>query len=444
MGSRCPSSSSLSSSTWECGYGAIRPISSYDLAVLVASAIAVTGLLAICSDLLLGQFNFIAPTVKSARYLSRASELRANHSTSWSWAPYDAYLLVPPAIALSYVLIVAGRRPKVGTAQLFIGLTGALQLAAFMFLQFLSSFQALEMYYFSSVLWSSVNIMLAVSVAEVTRPFLSRGVAEDSDDSAPERQAAGTVRMARWIAGAVPALLVLAVALAYEGTDKAGLHIRSMTWAWGAVVAVILIAAAIVGRLTIEWRSARHRSGTGRLAHHLASAGAAVVMIGAALILTTAPPGRHGQLADTVYDPAPPYAKALGGNDSAYVARYIVLSELPGFVGHAAYRGEALLTWAPSSEFGELLGPMGIYHNAITWASRTFPVLGRKGVRKIESWRAAQVLIMSLTGRNFAQAVRSLARFKPDVVRRAILHHGSYHLHVWLVDLGRYLRRTST
>ena len=37
-----------------------------DTALLAASAILITGLLAVCSKLLLGQFNFITPTVKSA------------------------------------------------------------------------------------------------------------------------------------------------------------------------------------------------------------------------------------------------------------------------------------------------------------------------------------------------------------------------------------------
>jgi hypothetical protein len=413
-----------------------------DVTVLVMSAIAVTGLLAICSDVLLGQFDFITPTVKSARDLSTASALRANHSASWSWAPYDTYLLVPPAIAVSYVVVVARRWRDIGTTQLFVGLTGVLQLGAFAFLQFFSSFQALEMHYFSSVLWSSVNIMLALSVAELTRPI---GVADGSHSSTPERRAAGAVKLARSTAAAVPTLLVLAVALAYEGAYQAGLHLPEMTWtSWGAAVAAIAVAAAVVGRRTIEWaRPARYRRGPARLAPRLVSAGAAVVMIGAALVLTVAPPTPHGPLANTVYDPIPSYPKALGGNDTAYVAEYTVVSELPDFVGHPAYRGESLLTWEPRKEFGDLLGPMGLYHNAITWVSETFPVLSPNGVRKIERWRSPQVLIMSLTGRDFAQAVRSLARFHPAVVRRGVLSHGWYHLHVWLVDLRRYQRQTT-
>jgi hypothetical protein len=164
-------------------------------------------------------------------------------------------------------------------------------------------------------------------------------------------------------------------------------------------------------------------------------------MTGAALILTVAPRVPLRPLPNTVYDPPPAYANALGGSDTAYVAEYTVVSKLPGFVGHPAYRGELLLTWEPQSEFGDLQGPMGIYHNAITLLSETFPVLSPNGAGKIEAWHANQVLLMSLTGQDFAKAVRSLARFHPVVVRHGILSDGRYHLHVWLVDLERYLHR---
>jgi hypothetical protein len=39
-----------------------------------------------------------------------------------------------------------------------------------------------------------------------------------------------------------------------------------------------------------------------------------------------------------------------------------------------------------------------------------------------------------------AAAVRSLARFDPTVVRRAVPAAGCHHLHVGLIDLGRFLR----
>jgi len=415
-----------------------------DIALLAASAIVVTGLLAVCSKLLLGQLNFITPTVRSARSLSTATALRADHSAGWGWAPFDPYLLVPPAIVLSYFVVVGRRRwGDIGTAQLFVGLTGALQLATLVYLQFFGTFQALEMHFFSSLLWSSVNIMLTVIVAEVTQPVLRRGFPVGWDDGTVKPWAAGVARLVRWTAGAVPALLVLAVALAYEAADRAGLAVPAMTWApWGAVLAVIVLAGAVLGRLAIDWsRSADDRRRAEWLAPgRLLSAVAVVIIIAGALVLTVAPPTKHTSPADTVYDPTPAYAKALGGNDTAFVAQYKVISQLPAFVGPARYPGEILLTWEPQGQFGNLLGAMGIFHNAFTWVSQSFPRLDRIGVQQIRGRRAAQVLLMSLTGRHFAGAVRSLARFRPVVVRRGILSQGSYRLHVWLVDLRRYLR----
>jgi hypothetical protein len=426
-----------------------------DVAVLVGSAVVVTGLLAICSKLLLGQFDFITPTVRSARSLSTASALRANHSASWSWAPYVTYLLVPPAIVLSYFVVIARRRSRdIGTIQLFVGLTGALQLATFVYLQFVGSFQALEMHYFSSVLWSSVNVLLAMTVAEVTRTFLASRVATAPEGASAERRGADPAWFTRSIVRAVPALLVLAVALAYEAAVRAGLAVPAMTWArWGFALAAIVLAGAAVGRLTIEStrRADDRRTATRTALWRVGSAVAVVLIVAAALTLTVAPRGAHGRLAHTVYDPPPAYAMALGGNDTIYVDKYRNLSALPGFVGAPAYKGEILLTWAPHGQFGDLLGPMGIYHNAFTWVSKSFPKLDLAAVTKINAVRAAQVLLLSLTGRHFAQAVRSLARFQPVVIRRTILSHGSSHLHAWLVDLQRYLgepvaprRRSST
>jgi hypothetical protein len=285
--------------------------------------------------------------------------------------------------------------------------------------------------------------MLAVIVAEVTQPFLRRGFAVGWDDGTLKPWAAGAVRFARWSAGAVPALLVLGVALVYEAAVRAGVPVPAMSWVpWGAFLAVIVVAGAVVGRMTINTsRTADDRRRAEWLAPgRLSSAVAVVIITAGALVLTVAPPTKHTAPTDAVFDPAPAYAKALGGNDTAFVAQYKVISELPGFAGPAKHRGEILLTWEPQGQFGSMLGALGIFHNAFTWVSQSFPVLDRVGVQKIERLRAAQVLLMSLTGRHFAAAVRSLARFRPLVVRRGILHHGSYRLHVWLIDLRRHLR----
>jgi len=59
---------------------------------------------------------------------------------------------------------------------------------------------------------------------------------------------------------------------------------------------------------------------------------------------------------------------------------------------------------------------------------------------EIEHRHAAQILLMSVTGNGFAQAVHSLAQFEPHVAKRAVLADGEVRLHLWLVDLGSYLR----
>jgi len=275
--------------------------------------------------------------------------------------------------------------------------------------------------------------MFAIVLAELARPLLELGRAQRSSTSATGRLEPGRGRAARWVVGGIPALIVLAVALAYEADP----HVGAKTWPRGALaVAAILLAAAVVGRLAIAWS---HPATSRLAAGGVISFAAIAVVTGAALILTVAPGKPHPPLANTVPHPAPAYAQALGGSATEYIDKYAVESEVPGFVGDPTYRNEVLLTWEPNRDFGELLGPMGIYHNAFLWVSGRFPVLGKNGARKIESWHVAQVLMMSLSGKHFAQAVRSLTPYQPVVVRRAILAHGSYHLHAWLVDLRRYL-----
>jgi hypothetical protein len=272
------------------------------------------------------------------------------------------------------------------------------------YLQFFSSLQTLEMHYFSSMLWSSVSLVLALTIAEVARPALGR--------------------LAR---GALPALLLIAVALVYEGALKLGWTPPAMTWAPGGAILVALVAAAaLVGGLA------------GRSA--VVAAAAIFVLAGTSLVLTVAHGARHGPLPSTVYDPIPAYSAALDGGASAYVSEYQVISRLPGFAGHPAYKGEVLLTWVPPAQFGDMQGPLGIFHNAFTLVNWRFPILGRDGAQKIEQWRVPQVLLMSLTGQDFARAVRALGRFSPVVVRRAVISDGWYHVHVWLVDLRSYIR----
>ena len=380
------------------------------------SGLVATLLLAVASKLVIGQFDFVTPTIRSAEVLSQAAYVRLYHSSSWAWAPYDPYLLVPPSIVLAYAVVFARRWREISPLHLFIGAAGALQVASFAYLQFFGSEEFLEMYHFSSTLWASVTVMLALIVAEVSQPMVRRGLSWRS---------------------VLPAVLVLVIALVYEAISP---HLPGISWfPGGAILGGALISAAGVGRLApteAPWL------------RPVLAAASAVVVLGATLVLTLAPAARHGLLPGTVQrtapDPVPPYADALGGYATDYIEEYGAAAKLPAFVGPPAYRGEQLLTWWPTGDIGRLLDEVGMYHAGFNHLSLSFPQLDSLGVEKIKSRRAAQVLIMGFSEDQFDQAVGSLAAFEPVVVRRGVLSYGSYHVHVWLVDLRRNLRPTTT
>ena len=398
-----------------------------EVSLALLSGLLTTGLLAVLSKLLIGQFDFISPTVRSAQVLSEPVFVRAYHSTSWAWAPYLPYLLVPPAIILAFAVVFGRRWRELHPTYLFIWLAGTLQLLVLGYLQFFGNEEFLEAAHFSSILWASVTVMLALLVAELFSPVLG--------PAGPRAPAA------RRLTPVVPAALVLGVALVYEALSP---HVPSMTWSSGAIFVVDpLLAAAAFGRLALSPSTAGPSAPAGGM-RALSPAGAAVVVMACVLVLTVAPGSPHGPLPGTVTttapDPAPPYAQALGGDASTYIDQYSVTTRVEAFVGPPAYRGEDLLTWWPTLDIGALLGPVGIFHAGFNMLSPSFPNLGDYGVQRIKSRHAAQVLILSTTGQDFPQAVRSLARFTPVVVRRGVLSHGSFHLHLWLVDLERYLR----
>lgn len=398
-----------------------------DVGLLAGGAVATTAVLAVGSKLLIGPLNFITPTLRAARYLSTPAQEKMWHSTAWTWAPYDPYLLVAPAVVLAFLVALGGRRQG-DPARAFIGVAGTLAVLTAAYLQFYGGVQVLEMHYLSSPLWSALNVMFVMALAEISRPL-------QADGGSPGR--------GRWLPGAIPALLVIAVALVYVHDRP---HPPAMTWGDSAfLLAVIVVAAAVVGRAALVedgQRGFAREVGSGWTGSRLVSASAVVVMTAAALMLTVVPGKKHPIFPHTVYDPPPAYAGALGGSASRYIGEYQVDSEIPGFVGPPAYRGEQLMTWWPKPQTRAIQGAIGVYHASFNQVSWTFPRLNQRGARKISVRHAAQVLFFGVNDHGFSRAVRSLARFHPVVVRRRELSNRGYVLDLWLIDLRRYLRAT--
>lgn len=379
-----------------------------DLAVLAVAAAAVTGLLAAASAVVIGQADFIGPTWQAFRYLAHSSQMAVWHSANWRWAPYVAYLLVPPAVLCAFAVAVTRRGRAVPSPVLLVGVVAAGQLMVYVWLQFAGTVQTLELHYFSSTLWAGVCLAFAITVAELAQPLAERP-------------------LARWL----PAAVLLAVPLGYETLP----HVRPFGWAlFGAVLAAAVVAAAIAARECSRIRPP--------LAAATAIGLALAAFAGATLVLTVAPIPHHPRLpGTTTLDPAPAYSTALGGSGAASIDSYRIATALPAFVGQATYRGEQLLIWRLTSNPADYLNyDTGMYHDGFNRLRGSSPNLTGRDRDKLQARRPAELLLLGSSAAPFPAALHALAAFRPALTRAGELRAGRLVLHVWVIRLGIYYR----
>lgn len=376
-----------------------------DIAVLAGAAAAVTGILAGASAVVLGHADYLTLTWQSLRFLERPDQIAHNHSANWHWVMYVTYLLVPPAALAALAVTFWRRRRPVPAPVLVIGAAAAAQLLAYIGGQFVSTIQSLEQMFFSSTLWAGVCLVVALVVAEMSRPLSGHPVL-------------------RWL----PPALLLAVPLAYE----ADAHVPALGMKLAGLTGLALVGAAVAGRAAGRLRaSALAATGAGL---------AVTVLAGAALILTVAPLPAHPPLPDTASadDPAPAYGNALGGSAAAYIANYQIAAELPGFVGAATYSGEQLLTWKPHRHAFPYREYGGMYHDGFNSLPQGPPHLTQGDRRLLDERRPAEILLLDSSAASFPAALRSLADYRPVLIRSAVLRSKPLVLHVWLIRLDRY------
>ena len=374
-----------------------------DLILAAGVSIATTVALAAASAILLGQLDFIVPTIASMIYLAHPNQTALWHSSSWAWAPYDTYLLVLPVIALAWLATAGARFKTLPSSHLVVGLGFIVALAAAVVLQFFGRLQILEEHYFSSLSWTAAMLTLSLLLVVLGGALFEH-------------------RTWRW----APPAMVAAVAVAWE--------LASPTPSIPGLGLVAVVALAAVG-LAIAASERR-----------AAVLVAIAVFDAALLILTVAPVTPHGELPGVIDSPAPQYAAALGGGDSMALDMYRVSAQLPAFVGPPAYSGQRLVMWWPAAELPELLEPIGMFHayfNSVNGGS--FGAINQAGLDDIAQRQPAQILLMSTDSEtDFPACVTSLARFGPHVVKTGTLTSGSYTLHVWLVKLDRYSRQANS
>lgn len=375
-----------------------------DLVLLAAVAAAITGLLVEASAVLIGHANFIYFTWRGYRYLSRAGQTAVWHSASWRWAPYVAYLLVPPAVLGAFAVAITRRGRAVSTPVLLVGVMATVQVVVYVWLQFFGTAELLEEHYFSSTLWAGVCLAIAITIAELARPLSDRP-------------------LVKWL----PAVVLLAVPLGYEADP----HVPPFGWVpIGAILAAVVLAAAAAAR------------GSARLHRPLAAATATglalVVFAGAILVLTVAPIPQHPHLPNTTTDPPPPYSSALGTSSATYIDAYRITVALPKFVGPATYPGEQILIWHPllsNSDLSPYSEYAGMYHGWFNTLPSDPPDLTSVDRAKLRMRRAPELLLFDTSAASFPRALRELAGFRPTLARAGELRAGPLVLHVWLIQL---------
>jgi hypothetical protein len=404
-----------------------RPKLWRDLSVLAGVAAAVTGVLVLASAALIGPWDYILTTIQSLIYLAEPAQTVVNHSRSPLWAPYITYLLVPPAIGIACYAAFGGRLKDflakgrfsriarrlgtIPTPQLVISVACAFQIVIYSILQFVGSTQVLEVHYFSSLLWASALLTLAITIAELGAPIVEHW-------------------RYRWL---IPVMLV-AVPLVFELSPKVP------QFGWMPVGLLIVVAIVL-----LAWMARREAASHDLLRSRLLIGGALTAIVAGLLVLTVTPT-QHKHERGTVDDTFPDYAYTLGGNDpawgpdSTWVNLYADTTEMESFVGPAAYSGEQLLMWWNTDQLTELREPIGIFHAFFDSIPSNLGDLTPLDKYYFGQRHPAQILLMSLTGQGFQASLTALQPYGAQLVRAGVLRSGSVDLHLWLIDLHQYLQ----
>jgi hypothetical protein len=171
---------------------------------------------------------------------------------------------------------------------------------------------------------------------------------------------------------------------------------------------------------------------------------AVVGVTGCTLVLTVAPVPVHRLFPKTIFDPPPAYAAALGGSAGNLVNAYRVTTELPNFVGAATYLGEQLMMSLPQDEIRSLLELIGMYHAGYDLLPSNLPDFSPGDRITLAERRPAEILVLGTSSGSDNGVLKSLAPYRPKLLRATVLRSGSFAAHLWLYYLGVYGRSSVT
>ncbi|MDX6211931.1 MAG: hypothetical protein QOF82_1018 [Frankiales bacterium] len=365
--------------------------------ILAGCAIAVTGMFSLIAWVMWGRADILSPTITAAQHFRTPNELRKWHSPNWHWVLRNTYLVIP-LLTPALWAVTARARLAAYKVELGLALTGLLQMLLFTYLQFFAITCELEYHVYSSMLWSSAVLVMAVAVVRLCQPLL------------------GSARTA-WLPAAL--VLVIPYLMTFVRDD---MHFQLLA---GFAVAAVLLA--------VVWAGTRWLSGP------VAAAGLAALAIGASYAITTAEPPGQTWLQQQRHFPQPDYAHALrnGGAWHAQEDSYRLVAQLNLSMPQATKPGQTLLTW-----FGPDDGLSSDLTTQYLWTPQSLvtdlPALSDLDQRILVSRHAKTLVLFGPDPDRLSAAVTALqsAGFLPTVTLREVLRSGNLSDNVWVVQLG--------
>jgi hypothetical protein len=186
-----------------------------------------------------------------------------------------------------------------------------------------------------------------------------------------------------------------------------------------------LVALIVAAAATVAWLSRRLPT---------AGTAAAVVILGAIMVLTVAPRPTSAKLRGIVFDPPTGYQGALGGSSRTAIADYRLEQAVRQVVPNATYQGEQLVDCLPHiSALGLQL--IALFHTSINWLPGRCPTVGAVARAEIRSRDVAQLVAMAPNQRLDASVLlKHLAELHPRLMRFARLHAGTQSVQVAVID----------
>lgn len=380
-----------------------RPLRSslLDVVLLGAATLVVTGILVIASYRYYGYLDIFSPTVQALTRFRVPSEIAKFHSTTWKWALYDVYLVVPPAAIAAWFALTCRVRDGLSREEAAIALGSLLTLVVYTLAEFAGRNWTLELYFYSSLLFAGGILVLATVVVRMSAPLL---------DS----------RAWPWALVAIGLVVAIPVLL------------RPLR----PVIQFELPVAALIGMAVVALALVTRSRATGTAARRLPVV--AIALVGFTVLMTGEPLQRPFFPGQTPL-PIPDYGSVLFTSGGDVVDDYAVASQLRTVVPLAQTDPGTMLMWWPKRHRPVIDLAAAQYLWADDAIQATMPALDDAQVQYLRAKGTRWLVMLGDDGREFDPAMATLGAsgFSATTWRDQELRSGSVTMRVRVVELTR-------